>query len=63
MHKRFKNLYRFDDKEVYHYRDKSDLECDAVIHLRNGNYSLIEIKLGSEELIEIGAKNLKKISI
>ena len=48
--------------EVYHYRDKSGLECDAVIHLKNGDYGLIEIKLGSEELIEIGAKNLKKLA-
>lgn len=44
---------------VYHYRDKNGLECDAVIHLRNGNYCLIEIKLGGEKLIEEGAKNLK----
>lgn len=43
---------------VYHYRDKSGLECDAVIHLRNGSYGLIEIKLGGERLIEEGASNL-----
>lgn len=43
---------------VYHYRDKSGLECDAVIHLRNGSYGLIEIKLGGENLIEEGAANL-----
>ncbi len=30
---------------VYHYRDNTNLECDAVIHLRNGSYGLIEIKL------------------
>ena len=29
--------------DVYHFRDKTDLECDAVIHLRNGFYGLIEI--------------------
>ena len=45
--------------EVYHYRDKDGQECDAVIHLRNGKYGLIEIKLGGEKLIEEGAKNLK----
>lgn len=45
--------------EVYHYRDKNGLECDAVIHLRNGKYGLIEIKLGGETLIEEGANNLK----
>lgn len=43
---------------VYHYRDKSGLECDAVVHLRNGSYGLIEIKLGGECLIEEGASNL-----
>jgi len=46
------------DGEVYHYRDKSNLECDAVVHLRNGTYGLIEIKLGGESLIEEGAKTL-----
>jgi len=44
---------------VYHYRDKDGQECDAVIHLRNGKYGLIEIKLGGNRLIEEGAKNLK----
>ncbi len=46
---------------VYHFRDKTDLECDAVVHLRNGAYGLIEIKLGGDRLIEEGAKNLKKL--
>lgn len=49
------------DGTVYHYRDKSGLECDAVIHLRNGNYGLIEIKLGGDKLIEDGAKTLKEL--
>ncbi|MDE6017805.1 MAG: DUF4143 domain-containing protein [Muribaculaceae bacterium] len=52
---------------VYHYRDSSGLECDAVIHLRNGSYGLIEIKLGGDNAIENGAKTLdaltKKIDI
>ena len=45
--------------EVYHYRDKDGQECDAVVHLRNGKYGLIEIKLGGDRLIEEGAKSLK----
>lgn len=47
---------------IYHYRDSSGLECDAVLHLRNGNYGLIEIKLGGEKNIEEGAKNLKLLA-
>lgn len=46
------------DGEVFHYRDKSGLECDTVVHLRNGKYGLIEIKLGGEQLIAEGAKTL-----
>ena len=46
---------------VYHYRDASNLECDAVVHLRNGSYGLIEIKLGGDKLINEGAENLKKM--
>ena len=46
------------DGQVYHYRDKNGLECDAVIHLRNGNYGLVEIKLGGDKLIEEGASTL-----
>ena len=50
------------DGQVYHYRDKNGLECDAVIHLRNGNYGLIEIKLGGDKLIEEGASTLLSLS-
>lgn len=50
------------DGSVYHYRDKSGLECDAVIHLRNGSYGLVEIKLGGDKLIEEGAQTLKTLS-
>lgn len=50
------------DGTIYHYRDKNGLECDAVIHLRNGLYGLIEIKLGGDSLIEEGAINLKKLA-
>ena len=46
---------------VYHYRDKEGQECDAVVHLRNGKYGLIEIKLGGDRLIEEGAKSLKSM--
>lgn len=46
---------------VYHYKDASDLECDAVVHLRNGSYGLIEIKLGGDKLINEGAQNLIKL--
>ena len=50
------------DGEVYHYRDKSGLECDTVVYLRNGSFGLIEIKLGGDKLIEEGAENLKIFS-
>ncbi len=50
------------DGTIYHYRDKSGLECDTVIHLRNGSFGLIEIKLGGDHLIEEGAENLKTFS-
>ena len=47
---------------VLHYRDKSGLECDTVIHLKNGRYGLAEIKLGGQKLIEEGVKNLQSLS-
>ena len=50
------------DGSVYHYRDNTGLECDAVVHLRNGKYGLIEIKLGGDTLINEGVANLKKLS-
>ena len=50
------------DGNIYHYRDKSGLECDAVIHLRNGTYGLIEIKLGGDRLISEGVVTLNKLS-
>lgn len=49
------------DGKVYHYRDNLDLECDAVVHLRNGKYGLIEVKLGGEKLISEGIKSLNKL--
>lgn len=48
--------------EVYHYRDKNGLECDAVIHLRDGRYGLIEIKLGGDKLINEGATTLRELA-
>lgn len=48
------------DGEVFHYRDSNGLECDAVVHLRNGQYGLIEIKLGGQKLIEEGAQALSR---
>ena len=50
------------DGSVYHYRDKNGLECDAVVHLRNGKYGLIEVKLGGKDLIDEGAKSLTKLA-
>ncbi len=50
------------DGSVYHYRDRNGLECDAVIHLRNGSYGLIEIKLGGDQLIEEGVETLKNLA-
>lgn len=47
---------------VYHYRDKNGLECDAIVHLRNGSYGLIEIKLGGDKLINEGAESLKTLA-
>ena len=50
------------DGEVFHYRDKNGLECDAVLHRRNGSYGLIEIKIGGADNIEKGAKTLKDLA-
>lgn len=50
------------DGQVYHYRDKNGLECDAIVHLRNGRYGLVEVKLGGEALVEAGAATLKKLA-
>ena len=48
--------------KIYHYRDKNNLECDAVIHLKNGRYGLVEIKLGGHDLIEEGAATLSALA-
>ncbi len=49
------------DADVYHYRDKSNLECDAVVHCGNGKYGLIEIRLGGDSLIDKGVESLLKL--
>lgn len=50
------------DGDVFHYRDSNGLECDSVIHLRNGKYGLVEIKLGGQKLIDEGAETLNKFA-
>ena len=45
--------------EVLHYRDNAGLECDAVVHLDDGRWGAIEIKVGGDELVEAGANSLK----
>ena len=50
------------DGQIYHFRNKYGLECDAVLHLRNGKFGLIEIKLGGDKLIEEGATTLKTLA-
>lgn len=47
--------------KVAHYRDVTNLECDAIVHLRDGNYGLVEIKIGGDNLIKEGAESLKKL--
>ena len=49
------------DATLYHYRDASGLECDAVLHRRDGSYGLIEVKLGGEGNIDAGAATLCKL--
>ena len=46
---------------MFHYRDNDKLECDAVVHLRNGEYGLVEIKIGGATLIDEGAESLKAL--
>lgn len=50
------------DGEIYHYRDSSGLECDAVLHRSDGTYGLIEIKLGGVNHIEKGITTLKTLA-
>ena len=50
------------DGEVLHYRDKTGLECDAVVRLRDGRFGLVEVKLGGPNAIEEGAASLRKLA-
>ncbi len=50
------------DGEIYHYRDSTGLECDAVLHRNDGTYGLIEIKLGGTDHIEKGIATLKELA-
>ena len=50
------------DGTLYHYRDSNGLECDTVLHRRNGSYALLEVKLGGEQNIEDGAANMKTLA-
>lgn len=50
------------DAKVRHYRDKRGLECDAVLHRRDGRYALIEIKLGGQSLIDEALVTLDKLA-
>lgn len=44
--------------EIKHYRDNAGLECDVVLHLEDGRWAAIEIKLGGDQSIEEGASSL-----
>ena len=48
--------------KVYHFRDRNGLECDAVVHLRDGRYGLVEIKLGGDDLIKDGVDALMSLA-
>lgn len=50
------------DGELYHYRDSNGLECDTVLHRRNGSYALMEVKLGGEQNIEDGANSMLSLA-
>lgn len=50
------------DGQLYHYRDSNGLECDTVLHRRDGSYALLEVKLGGEEHINNGAASMIELS-
>ena len=50
------------DGQLYHYRDSNGLECDTVLHRRNGSYALLEVKLGGEDHINAGAANMIELA-
>lgn len=50
------------DAHLFHYRDKLGREVDAVIQFKDGDWALIEVKMGDFEDIEIAAKKLIDLS-
>ena len=50
------------DGQLYHYRDSRGLECDTVLHRRNGSYALLEVKLGGEKLISDAAASMIELA-
>ncbi|MCL2177391.1 MAG: DUF4143 domain-containing protein [Firmicutes bacterium] len=48
--------------QVFTYKDKDGLEADAILHLNNGQWGAVEVKLGGETLINEGAKNLLSLA-
>ena len=51
------------DGDLFYYRDKNGLECDAIIHLADGKWGAVEIKLGADQTtIDKAAENLLKFS-
>jgi predicted AAA+ superfamily ATPase len=48
--------------KVYHYRDKDELECDAIIERRDGSYGLVEIKIGGDYAIREAQNTLNALS-
>ena len=46
---------------VYHYRDNTDLEVDAIIELNDRRWGAVEVKLGGEDNVELGANNLIRL--
>lgn len=50
------------DGQLFHFRDSNGLECDTVLHRRDGSYALLEVKLGGEEHINDGAASMIELS-
>lgn len=49
------------DGKVKHYRDKNGLEIDAIVHLDDGRWGAIEVRLGSPEGIQEATNHLLKL--
>jgi uncharacterized protein len=48
------------DAQVFHYRDNTELEVDAIVETRDGRWAAFEVKLGGEVPIDDGATSLLK---